>query len=82
MNYKFFLLIFFLLSCTSNNINKIKDTSDNINKSNNTSANINKSNDTLNNINKGEDIIFKGSFSNKGFTLVYDDSLKKKKNYY
>ena len=62
MNYKFFLLIFFLLSCTSNNINKIKDTSDNIN--------------------KNKDIIYKGSFSNKGFALVYDDSLKKKKNYY
>jgi hypothetical protein len=82
MNYKFFLLIFFLFSCTSNNINKIKDTSNNINRSNDTSNNINRSNDTSNNINKSNDIIFKDSFSNfsnKGFTIVYDDSLNKKK---
>ena len=49
MNYKFLLLILFLCSCASNNINKSKD------------------------------IIFKDSFSNKGFTLIYDDSLKKKR---
>ena len=49
MNYKFLLLIFFLCSCASNNINKSKD------------------------------IIFKDSFSNKGFTLIYNDTLKKKK---
>jgi hypothetical protein len=49
MNYKFLLLILFLCSCTSNNINKSKD------------------------------IIFKDSFSNKGFTLIYDDTLKKKR---
>ena len=49
MNYKYLLLIFFLCSCASNNINKSKD------------------------------IIFKDSFSNKGFTLIYDDSLKKKR---
>ena len=49
MNYKFFLLIFLLCSCASNDINKSKD------------------------------IIFKDSFSNKGFTLVFDDSFKKKK---
>ena len=52
MNYKFLLLIFFLCSCVSNNIN---------------------------NVNKSKDIIFKDSFSNKGFTLIYDDSLKKKR---
>ena len=49
MNYKFFLLIFLLCSCASNDINKSKD------------------------------IIFKDSFSNKGFALVFDDSFKKKK---
>ena len=49
MNYKYLLLIFFLCSCTSNNINKSKD------------------------------IIFKDSFSNKGFTLIYNDALKKKR---
>ena len=49
MNYKYLLLIFFLCSCASNNINKSKD------------------------------IIFKDSFSNKGFTLIYNDSLKKKR---
>ena len=49
MNYKYLLLIFFLYSCASNNINKSKD------------------------------IIFKDSFSNKGFTLIYNDSLKKKR---
>ena len=47
MNYKFLLLILFLCSCASNNINKSKD------------------------------IIFKDSFSNKGFTLIYNDALKK-----
>ena len=82
MNYKFLLLLFFLYSCASNNINKSNDTSDNINKDNDTSDNINKDNDTSNNINNGNDIILKYSFSNfsnKGFTLIYDDSLKKKK---
>ena len=49
MNYKYLLLIFFLCSCTSNNINKSKD------------------------------IIFKDSFSNRGFTLIYNDALKKKR---
>ena len=74
MNYKILLLIFFLYSCASNNINESKDTSNNINESKDTSDNINKDND----------IILKYSFSNfsnKGFTLIYDDSLKKKKNY-
>ena len=72
MNYKILLLIFFLYSCASNNINESKDTSNNINESKDTSDNINKDND----------IILKYSFSNfsnKGFTLIYDDSLKKKK---
>ncbi len=82
MNYKFLLLIVFLCSCASNNINKIKDTSDNIDKIKDTSDNIDKIKDTPDNINKDNDIIFKYSFSNfsnKGFTLIYDDSLKKKK---
>ena len=82
MNYKFFLLIFFLFSCTSNNTNKSIDTSNNVNKSIDTSNNVNKSIDTSNNINKSNDIIFNNSFSNfsnKGFALIYDDSLKKKK---
>ena len=82
MNYKFLLLIFFLCSCASNNINKSNDTSSNINKIKDTSNNINKSNDTSKNINKSNDVIFKDSFSNfsnKGFTLIYDDLLKNKK---
>ena len=49
MNYKYLILIFFLFSCTTNNVKKSKD------------------------------IVFKDSYSNKGFTLIYDDSLKKKK---
>ena len=49
MIFNYFLLLFFLYSCASNNINKSKD------------------------------IIFKDSFSNKGFTLIYNDSLKKKR---
>ena len=71
MNYKFLLLILFLCSCASNNINRTVDTSDNINRTVDTSDNINKDND----------VILKYSFSNfsnKGFTLIYDDSLKKK----
>jgi hypothetical protein len=82
MNYKIILFIFFLCSCASNNINKSKDTSDNINIGKDTSDNINIGKDTSDNINKDNDIIFKHSFSNfsnKGFTLIYDDSLKKKK---
>ncbi len=82
MNYKFLLLIVFLCSCASNNINKIKDTSDNIDKIKDTPDNIDKIKDTPDNINKDNDIIFKYSFSNfsnKGFALIYDDSLKKKK---
>jgi hypothetical protein len=82
MNYKILLLIFFLYSCASNNINESKDTSNNINESKDTSNNINESKDTSDNINKDNDIILKYSFSNfsnKGFTLIYDDSLKKKK---
>ena len=82
MNYKFLLLILFLYSCASNNINRTKDTSGNINEVNETSDNINRTKDTSVNINKGNDVILKYSFSNfsnKGFTLIYDDSLKKKK---
>ena len=47
MNYKFLLLILFLCSCASNNINRTKDTSDNINMIEDTSDNINKGNDVL-----------------------------------
>ena len=82
MNYKFLLLILFLCSCASNNTNRTKDTSDNINEINERSDNINRTKDTSVNINKGNDVILKYSFSNfsnKGFTLIYDDSLKKKK---
>ena len=49
MNFKYFLLFFFLFSCTTNNVKK------------------------------SDNIIFEDSFVNIGFTLVYDESLKKKK---
>ena len=52
MNYKFFLIIlFFIYSCTTNNIKSIQK----------------------------EKIVPLETFSNKGFTLLFTDDLKKKK---
>ena len=67
MNFKTYLIFFFIIvACATQQVDKKAD------------KKVDKKLDKK--VDKKEEIIIQGIFSNKGFTLLFEPSLKKKKN--